>query len=350
VLGVTAIAIVLLAPVSLWDQWLGEIQSSVFYFQNWNLAGASVDYLALANQASPVQHFWSLSTEEQFYFFWPLLVAAGIIITSRAVKAPSSMRKTLFVMFSILTAASFAYSVYLTNVDPAVAYFSTPVRAWEFGIGAIAAFLPPVRGKSLKTTLALIGLIGISTSALLITNKTPFPGLAAIFPTLGTAFVIVAAVEAGVVSRIMAWRPIQWIGDKSYAIYLWHWPLLIAIPYVTLTALTLTQKLMIVLATLLLAGLTERFIEKPMTNTKPNKVKVFALTATTSVFIASLSGLAINLGNERIVAELNFGKAGAVALHECFGAAATIHHLKVFTLLLASLHRIHPCFLSLASQ
>lgn len=324
VLAVTAIAIVLLAPVSLWAQWLGEIQSSVFYFQNWNLAGASVDYLALANQASPVQHFWSLSTEEQFYFFWPLLVAAGIIITSRAVKAPSSIRKTLFVMFSTLTAASFAYSVYLTNVDPAVAYFSTPVRAWEFGIGAIAAFLPAVKGKSLKTTLALIGLIGISTSALLITNKTPFPGLAAIFPTLGTAFVIVAAVEAGVVSRIMAWRLIQWIGDKSYAIYLWHWPLLIAIPYVTLTALTLAQKLMIVLATVLLAGLTERFIEKRMTNTKPNKVKVFALTATTSVFIASLSGLAINLGNERIVAELNFGKAGAVALHECFGAAARL--------------------------
>jgi peptidoglycan/LPS O-acetylase OafA/YrhL len=324
VLATTAIAIVLLAPVSLWAQWLGEVQSSVFYFQNWNLAGASVDYLALANQASPVQHFWSLSTEEQFYFFWPLLVAVGIFITSRSVKSPSSIRKTLFVIFLTLTAASFAYSVYLTNADPAVAYFSTPVRAWEFGAGAIAAFLPAVKGKLLKTTLALIGLIGISTSAVLITNKTPFPGLAAIFPTMGTAFVIVAAVEAGVVARILAWRPIQWIGDKSYAIYLWHWPLLIVIPYVTMTALTLTQKLLIVSATLVLSGFTERFIEKPMTNTKPTKVKVFALTATTSVFIASLSGLAINFGNERIVAELNFGKAGAVALDKCFGAAARL--------------------------
>lgn len=324
VLAATALAIVLLAPVSLWAQWLGEIQSSVFYFQNWNLAGAAVDYLALANQASPVQHFWSLSTEEQFYFFWPLLVVGAIWITSRALKQTASHRKTLLILFSAVSAASFAYSVYLTNADPAVAYFSTPVRAWEFGLGAVAAFVPAVKGNSLKTALALIGLIGISISALLITNQTQFPGLAAIFPTLGTVLVIIAAVEVGVLSRIMIWRPIQWIGDKSYAIYLWHWPILVGVPYVTFVALTWPQKLFIVLVTLLLAGLTERFIEKPISRTQPTKAKVFALAATTSVFIASLSGLAIQLGNERIAAEINFGKAGAVASHECFGAAARL--------------------------
>jgi peptidoglycan/LPS O-acetylase OafA/YrhL len=324
VLAATAIAIVLLAPVSLWTQWLGEIQSAVFYIQNWTLAGAAVDYLALANQASPVQHFWSLSTEEQFYFFWPLLVAGALIITTKALKPKASNRKTLLILFLMVTAASFIYSVYLTNLDPAVAYFSTPGRAWEFGIGAIAAFVPAVKKNSLRTALALVGLGGISVSALLITNQTPFPGLAAIFPTLGTFFVIIAAVEFGVISRIMALKPIQWIGDKSYAIYLWHWPILIGVPFVTFTALTLPQKLLIVLVTLLLAGLTERFIEKPIAKTQPTKAKVFALTATTSVFIASLSGLAINFGNERIVSELNFGKAGAVASHECFGAAARL--------------------------
>lgn len=324
VLAATAIAIVFLAPVSLWSQWLGEIQSAVFYFQNWNLAGAAVNYLALANQASPVQHFWSLSTEEQFYFFWPLLVAGALLATSRALKSAASSRKALLVSFSAVTVASFAYSVYLTNVDPAVAYFSTPVRAWEFGIGAIAAFLPAIERASLKNALALIGLASICASAFLITNQTPFPGLAAIFPTLGTVFVIIAAVEVGVISRVMAWRPLQWIGDKSYAIYLWHWPILIGVPFVTFTALTLPQKLLIVSATLLLAGLTERFIEKPISKTQPTKMKVFALTATTSVFIASLAGLAINLGNERIASELNFGKAGAVASHECFGAAARL--------------------------
>ncbi len=324
VLAATAIAIVLLAPVSLWTQWLGEVQSAVFYIQNWTLAGAAVDYLALANQASPVQHFWSLSTEEQFYFFWPLLVAGALLLTTKVLKPTASNRKTLLILFSLVTAASFTYSVYLTNVDPAVAYFSTPVRAWEFGIGAIAAFVPAVKKNSRKTTLALVGLGCISVSALLITNQTPFPGLAAIFPTLGTLLVIIAAVEFGVISRVMAWRPIQWIGDKSYAIYLWHWPILIGVPFVTFTALTLPQKLLIVLGTLLLAGLTERFIEQPIAKTQPTKAKVFALTATTSVFIASLSGLAINFGNERIASELNFGKAGEIASHECFGAAARL--------------------------
>lgn len=174
VLTATAIAIVLLAPVSLWTQWLGEIQSAVFYIQNWTLAGAAVDYLALANQASPVQHFWSLSTEEQFYFFWPLLVAGALLLTTKVLKPTASNRKTLLILFSLVTASSFTYSVYLTNVDPAVAYFSTPVRAWEFGIGAIAAFVPAVKKNSRKTTLALVGLGGISVSALLITNQTPF--------------------------------------------------------------------------------------------------------------------------------------------------------------------------------
>jgi hypothetical protein len=136
--------------------------------------------------------------------------------------------------------------------------------------------------------------------------------------------VIIAAVETGVLSRILAWRPIQWIGKKSYAIYLWHWPILIFVPYVTYTALTLPQKLLIVSATLLLAGFTERFIEQPMAKIQPTKIKVFALTATTSVLIASLSGLAINLGNQRIAEELTFGKAGAVATHECFGASARL--------------------------
>lgn len=80
ILLATGAGIAFFAPVSQWAQWFGEIQSAVFYFENWNLAGASVDYLALSNQASPAQHFWSLSVEEQFYFFWPILIALALAV------------------------------------------------------------------------------------------------------------------------------------------------------------------------------------------------------------------------------------------------------------------------------
>ena len=324
VLATTAVAVVLLVPVSLWEQWLQEIQASVFYFQNWYLAADAVNYLALANQSSPAQHFWSLSTEEQFYFVWPLLVALALLITRRMVKLNVSSRRVLLVIFSTVTVLSFSYSLYLTNTDPAVAYFSTPVRAWEFGIGAIAAFLRPIQSSVTKTALALIGLLAIFSSGLVITNQTPFPGVAALAPTVGTFLVIVAAIDTGIVSRILGLKPLQWVGDKSYAIYLWHWPILIGVPFVTHSALTTMHKIWIVIATVVLAWATERLIEKPISKMQVKKFKVFALTATTSVLIASLAGLAINLGNQRIAQELEFGKVGQVASHECFGAAARI--------------------------
>ena len=311
VLFVSGVFVVLVAPISTWSQWLGEIQSSLFYLQNWNLAGAAVDYLALANQASPVQHFWSLSAEEQFYFFWPLLVAISLWFANR---------KAIFVAISLVVIASFAYGVYLTSAEPAIAYFSTMVRAWEFGVGAIAAFLPRVQGMSRQKLYFSLGISTIFAAAFLINTETEFPGVAAVIPVLGTFLVIVAGLNSGVMSRAISWSPIQWIGDKSYAIYLWHWPLLILIAVAFKSELSLASKFLVVLVTVVLAWLTEALVERPISKLQVSKWKIFALAASVSVLIASLAGLAINLGKQQIDSELQFGKLGAIATHECFGA------------------------------
>lgn len=321
VLAVTALAVVLLAPISDWAQWLGEVQASVFYFENWNLAGSAVDYLALANQASPVQHFWSLSTEEQFYFVWPLLVALAIYIAAKFGKQARA-RRAIFRVLLAVAIASLAFGIFYTQVEPAIAYFSTPVRAWEFAFGALVVFVPAVQSKSQKQFMALLGLSLILIAAFVIDTTTPFPGIAALLPVAGTAAVIVAAIESGWLSKVLAFKPIQWLGDKSYAIYLWHWPVLILTPLVLHSAPTLGNKIGLLAITVVLSWLTQKFIETPIALARPPKWKIFAIAATASVFIASLCGLAVQIGNQQIADQLKFGKSGSVSTEQCFGAAA----------------------------
>jgi peptidoglycan/LPS O-acetylase OafA/YrhL len=321
VLAITALAVVLLAPISDWAQWLGEVQASVFYFENWNLASSAVDYLALANQASPVQHFWSLSTEEQFYFVWPLLVALAIYIAAKFGKQARA-RRAIFLALFVVAIASLAYGTFYTQAEPAIAYFSTPVRAWEFAFGALVVFVPAMQFKSQKHLMALLGLSLILIAAFVIDTTTPFPGIAALLPVAGTAAVIVAAIESGWLSKVLAIKPIQWLGDKSYAIYLWHWPVLILAPLVLNRAPTLGNKIGLLAITVVLSWLTQKFIETPMALARPPKWKIFAIAATASVFIASLSGLAVQIGNQQIADELKFGKSGSVSKEQCFGAAA----------------------------
>jgi peptidoglycan/LPS O-acetylase OafA/YrhL len=325
VLLATGAGVALFAPVSQWAQWFGEIQSSVFYFENWNLAGASVDYLALSNQASPVQHFWSLSVEEQFYFFWPLLIALALAVAGTRKTSSFSQRKRIFLVLLAISVISFLLSIFYTGAEPAIAYFSTPVRAWEFGAGALTVFLPAIKSKSLKSWTALIGLFAILAAAFVIDTSTPFPGAAALLPVLGTVLVIYAAPETGRIGNLLAWRPIQWVGDKSYAIYLWHWPVIIFAPLILGTGLSAISKSIVIVITLLLSWLTHQFVEMPISRVQIPKWKIFALAATASVFIASIGGLAIQIGNQSIRAELMLGKAGAVAAQPCFGAAARVN-------------------------
>lgn len=325
VLLATGLGVALFAPISNWGQWFGEVQASVFYIENWNLAGASVDYLALSNQASPVQHFWSLSGEEQFYFFWPLLIALALVAVGGSRRSSPAPKTKIFVVLLIVSVTTLLLSVFYTVAEPAIAYFSTPVRAWEFGFGALAVFLPKIKSKLLSFWMAAIGLVAIGAAALVIDTSTPFPGAAALLPVLGTALVIFAGLETGWLGKFLAWSPIQWVGDKSYAIYLWHWPAIIFMPLIFGAGLSTFGKAIVILITLVLSWITHEFIERPISRVQIPKWKVFALAATASVFIASLSGLAIQTGNQTIQSALTLGKVGAVAAQPCFGAGARVN-------------------------
>ena len=262
VLGTVTVAIGLIVPMNLWAQFLREVVASTFYVENWVLALDSVDYLAASNTPSPVQHFWTLSVEEQFYIALPLLLIPLVFIAKRT---RTSTRTFVGVLMLAIVIIGFTYSVTFTAENPPFAFFSTLTRSWEFAVGGLIAFIPAIGSRWLGRVLAVAGIAAIAYAILEYTEATPFPGSAAAIPVLGAALVIWAGTNVDTdINRVGTWSPVAFTGRISYAIYLWHWPLIVLIPFITLTPLTTYQKLGIILTTILIAWASTDLIENPI--------------------------------------------------------------------------------------
>ncbi|GAA4593806.1 SGNH hydrolase domain-containing protein [Planotetraspora phitsanulokensis] len=265
VLLVSAVLTRLFIPATRWSEIGGDIAGAALYVVNWRFADRSVDYLAEDSQPSPVQHFWSLAVEEQFYLVWPLLILAAIVV-ARMLRGRT--RPTLWVGLALVVIPSFAWSLSETANIPARAFFETTTRMWELGIGAAVAlaagaFTRLPRGPAIG--LGWAGLAAIAAAGLLITGETAWPGYAAALPTLGAAAVIAAgfSVTRGGPSSLLALRPFRWIGGLSYSLYLWHWPLLVAAT-AYLGELSTAKGLIVAAASVVPAWLTARLVENPL--------------------------------------------------------------------------------------
>lgn len=269
VLSASLVGVVLLVPLSLWRQFAREVLASTLYVQNWRLAFDSVAYSAAENDASPVQHFWSLSVEEQFYLVWPLLLLGVAWGSRRRGRALVPVTQALLVLIVV---ASMAWSTWVTDYDRKAAYFSTFVRAWEFGVGALLAFVrvPKLAGWS-ASVLSYAGLATLIASAVLFDSETSFPGWLAVFPVIGTLAVLSFGAEGGraSVENALGIRPVVWLGDHSYGIYLWHWPLLVLGRLAAGRELATSESLVAVGVTLALAFVSKRYVEDPVRYARP---------------------------------------------------------------------------------
>ncbi|MDP9255268.1 MAG: acyltransferase [Actinomycetota bacterium] len=230
VLMAVAVGMLFFTPPVFRPQVRFDAISAALYYSNWQFALESVNYLTLGAAQNPVLHYWSLSVEEQFYLFWPLLLLVAVRLGRRGAGAGRRIRWGAVV--AVVGGCSLAYSLVATPAQPATAYFATTTRVWEFAIGAGVALLAPSLPRApriVAISLGVVGLATVITSALAYSPTTEFPGSAAIAPVLGAAAVIAAgfAVPLGGVGALLTLPPLRYVGRISYALYLWHWPCLV---------------------------------------------------------------------------------------------------------------------------
>src|SRR3954447_24732219 len=226
---VAVLSLILFSPVRA-GEVAADIVSCATYTANWHFAAQSVDYFAQGVEPSPVQHLWSLAIEEQFYLVWPALLL-GLTWFQR--RRGRSARPVLCAGLAAILLVSFALNLRYVGSEPAAAYFSTFGRAWELALGAVLAVLGEVRLRRLPAlAIGWLGIGAISFATFSFGPETPFPGTAALVPTLGAAALILAGASWQAQGRwgsavLLSLAPFRYVGRISYAWYLWHWPALI---------------------------------------------------------------------------------------------------------------------------
>ncbi|GAB3849592.1 acyltransferase family protein [Micromonospora andamanensis] len=254
----------LFLPDVRWRQTTEDVVSSALYFVNWQLADRAVDYLAAEQAPSIVQHYWSLAVEEQFYVIWPVLLAGLAWCAFRRGTKRRGFETLAIGVVALVGLASLAWSVHLVETDPGRAYFVSTTRVWELAVGALLALLPLRPAGAWVAVLGWAGMAAVVGSAVLLDTAAPFPGMLAIPVTVGTALVIVAgrATRSGPVV-LLGLPPMQFVGGISYTLYLWHWPLLVALS-ARVEDPGVTARAAVVALSILLAYLTSRIVERPI--------------------------------------------------------------------------------------
>ncbi|MFF3089778.1 acyltransferase family protein [Streptomyces nojiriensis] len=278
-------AAVVLAAVALAGAWLTvplrradmeyDVVAAALSFANWRFVSQRTDYLAAGHDQSPLLHFWSLAVEEQFYLVWAPLLAVLVLCAARAARRGRAVRLVVVLAAAPLALTSFALAVYWTEHSVSLAYLGTPSRVWQFGVGALLALLPwhLMRGpRPLRLLCGWAGAAAIGWCVVSYDAKTPYPGHAALVPTLATAAVILAAIPGrgerhtpGTwdVGRLLSGRAPRAVGRLSYTLYLWHWPVLV-LAEARLGTLGWPAKTALTLAAVLPALATLRWVERPL--------------------------------------------------------------------------------------
>lgn len=265
VLFVTACASYVLIQGRIRDVVIDAAAAMVF-LSNWQFARIGTDYFQLDKPPSPLQHYWSLAVEEQFYMVWPWLLLGILLLGVRFLGwRREHARLVAGVAVGVIIVATFAWALHETSAVAKVAYFSTFSRAWELGLGAVIAVAGPrlrLASRPVRAVLAWAGLCGIVAAVLLVPEAAGFPAPWALLPVAASALVIAAGEGGPTAVPVLTNRVLVYLGEISYSLYLWHWP--VAVLLVTLLPRDSTLYVVVALGgTLALSAASYRWLEQP---------------------------------------------------------------------------------------
>lgn len=265
VLGAVLLATILFAPVATWGQTGRELLASALYYENWELIASQLEYGAAGPATSPLQHFWSMSVQGQFFLVWPAVILVVAVLARRR----GGLRAALIAVTGTLTVASFVYAMWLHGQAQEAAYFDSFARFWELGAGALLALTAHhLRlGRAVSIGAVWLGLAMIVSCGFFIDGASAFPGPLTLWPLAGTALVILGA---GVRTRrfgpdrLLDAPPLRFLARISYPLYLWHWPILIFwIMAVDSDGIGWLSASVILTMSIVAAWLTQRFVAEP---------------------------------------------------------------------------------------
>lgn len=265
--GTYLIARLLFLPFRASQVGVDAFWASIF-MANWHFASGRTDYFAMGDATSPLQHYWSLSVEEQFYFIWPVAIfAVGVVVSYRTSTHDHRLRLS-GALIGAVTLASFTWSCFESAASPRLAYLDTFARVWELGVGALLA----VVARSLrrmprkwKPFCSWAGLGLIAASLVLLSEQTAgFPGPWAALPVAGSALAIAAGIDGEPDYQVFLRNKLSvFIGDVSYSLYLVHWPVIVFVGAITPSKGLISSTAVIALTFGLAIG-TYRFVEEPL--------------------------------------------------------------------------------------
>lgn len=275
-----------------------SVLSSLFFVSNiyfWQLGG----YFGPSLETNPVLHTWSLSVEEQFYFFFPVF----LYFLHKA----SASRWLITTSFIVLIGISLSLAIAFAPSPLSFAgFYLLPVRVYELLLGALAALLISNRKEGRRTEkatgLSEIGLIFITIAMFCFDNTMAFPSYFALLPVIGSVFIFVDPAITSPAKRLLASRPLVFCGLISYSLYLWHWPIVVAVKWLELGVDTYVGPLLTIVLTFLLSVFSYNFIETPFRNKKryPRKF-IYHSTMSLMLIIGGMTSALIYTGNSAIV-------------------------------------------------